>query len=169
MEGRGGHTKECKVRTTTSANPLLATACPHSAPHPSWQPPPPPPSPPPIASSSFFTVSSSSAGGYNALSYKAVLSSPSLNCFPTPPVLRFLSPPPPIPNPDPPGERVVSPFALDPAEALVADPRVVTRQAPNSTPSSAIIRHGVSTSKARNTLLEHDCEEQSVTTGGNLS
>lgn len=95
MEGRGGHTKECKVRTTTSANPLLAAACPHSAPHPSWQPPPPPPSPPPIASSSFFTVSSSSAGGYNALSYKAVLSSPSLNCFPTPPVLRFLSPPPP--------------------------------------------------------------------------
>lgn len=84
MEGSGGHTKECKVRTTTSAKPLLAAAPPFRASsglilgnlllHLRHLQP----------STSFFTVSFSSAGGYNALSYKAVLSSPSLNCFPPP-------------------------------------------------------------------------------------
>lgn len=84
MEGSGGHTKECKVRTTTSAKPLLAAAPPFRASsglilgnlllHLHHLQP----------STSFFTVSFSSAGGYNALSYKAVLSSPSLNCFPSP-------------------------------------------------------------------------------------
>lgn len=45
------------------------------------------------------TVSPSSAGGYNALSYKAVLSSLSLNCFPT---RRFSASFPPV---SPPPER----------------------------------------------------------------
>lgn len=50
MEGSGGHTKECKVRTTTSANPLLATTPPFLRfirPHPRQPAPPPPPSSPP--------------------------------------------------------------------------------------------------------------------------
>lgn len=179
MEGSGGHTKECKVRTTTSAKPLLAAAPPFRASsglilgnlllHLRHLQP----------STSFFTVSFSSAGGYNALSYKAVLSSPSLNCFPPPCFLLpslslfllFRSTVPclsstshsnvsgqSVPFPPPPFSSHTDHlrwnhqttrkecFPLPWMETLVADPRVVTRRAPNSTPSSAII-HDCSTSK----------------------
>lgn len=94
MEGSGGHTKECKVRTTTSANPLLAAVPPFRASSglilgkPAASTPAIVASPPPSSAYRF-----SSAGGYNALSYKAVLSSPSLNCFPPRSLLPSLSNP----------------------------------------------------------------------------
>lgn len=93
MEGSGGHTKECKVRTTTSANPLLAAAPPFRASSglilDNLTPPPPrsssSSSPPPPSSISFLLCRR-----LQRIIIQGALSSPSLNCFPA--LSLFLSP-----------------------------------------------------------------------------
>lgn len=219
MEGSGGHTKECKVRTTTSANPpaplppVLAAApsipC-FIRPHPRQPalPPPPLPSPP-------FPLPPSSPTNHRIylLLHRGIVllcrrlqriivqgggSSPRLPLivFPSPRCVpffflslfvlthqRLLAPPhcgvvwcfhrgclpsTALSNSFPDKRRApssrrspettkrrgksVSPplplfiffFTLvDGATTLVADPRVVTRRAPNSTPSGAIIHEAV--------------------------
>ena len=110
MEGSGGHTKECKVRTTTSANPPVLAAAPSIPcfirPHPrqpALPPPLPPPPPPPLP-----PLSPTNHRIYLLLHrYRSplpevtthyrtrrwVLSSPSLNCFPSPVFPSFPLPP----------------------------------------------------------------------------
>lgn len=150
MEGSGGHTKECKVRTTTSANPLLAAA----PPFPRFiRPRPRQPAPPPpavvvvvvvVVSTSFFIVSFLHCRRLQRIIIQGALSSPSLNCFPHP--FLFLiplsaSPPAPAPPPSRP-----HPLGRRGSTALAAIPRARVPLDAQRSPAETTKRRGKSVS-----------------------